>query len=606
MKRKFWLITMIGTMVFGLLWQSMAAAASGEVRLGISRDENALNPYTYVTGSPGLDLVGLVYDSLFILDTDNQPVPWLVDQFSVEDDGKKITMKLHDKITWHDGKPLTSEDVKFTYEYIFQYPKSRFTNPSKVISSIDIPDSSTVIFTLSESAPDFFIQPLADLPILPKHVWSEITDPNTSMEQMGSGPFILNEYKPGQHYSFRANEHYFKGKPLVETLILPIINDSTALFTALRAGQLDVVSSSVPPELAAEFESDSSLKVMKGAGLSTTLIQFNASKFPLTEKAVREAISLSINPTELVDTIMLGYATAGSPGFIHPSSTYANKALIHQTNLEQAKKVLDDAGFKDVNQDGFREDLEGKPIKLMVLVYADSPARVRTAEIVTEAMKSVGLNVVVKTLDSTTVDALVWPDFDVQKGRDFDMSIWSWSSSMQLFPARLTELFYSNLAIGSMNIGAFQSEAFDQLADQLRTTTEGTMRLDLIHQMQQQISQDYPVVPLYYEQITNVYRPEAHDHWVFQDGKGIIHKLSFLLAGVGETSISESQEAQQQEQQEGELAQAESDRGIADSAPLQSENSASGKGSQTLIWLGLVIVIVVISLSLISRKRRKN
>lgn len=575
-----------------------------ELKLGIGKDENTLNPYTYVTGSPGLDLVNLVYDTLFLLDKNNKPIPWLVKDFSVSDDGKQYKMQLHDNIKWQDGKPLTSEDVKFTYEYVTAHKKSRFTKPAKAIKTIQTPDPATVILELNQAEPDFFIQPLADLPILPKHIWSSITNPDQSTDHLGSGPYILEEYKQGQYYKFKANPDYFKGKPPIESMIMPIIEDPTALFTALKAGELDAVSRTVSPELSKEFESDSAIKLARGPGFSTTMLQFNSEKYPLSEKAVREAISLAIDPQSLVDVVLLGYATKGSPGFIHPSSPFYNKAVTHQTDIEKAKSILDQAGFKDTNKDGMRETPDGKKISLVNLVYSNSPTRIRTAEIVTEWMKKIGLNIEVRAMDSTSVDALVWPDFDVTKGRNYDMAIWSWSSSMQLFPARMTELFYSDLEIGNTNIGAFKSKDFDKLADQLKGTNKTDERQQIINKMQEQVAADYPIIPLYYEEVTNAFNAKKYNGWVFQDGKGIINKLSFVSGNGTSDTVSNQANSSGNSQSNNQTGTQANSSNNASSQP-QSPNANTGKGANSLMILGIILVVVAGGIYVI-RKRKSD
>lgn len=589
---------MIVAITFALL-VSMAFPAWGaesvkELKLGIGKDESTLNPYTYITGSPGLDLVNLVYDTLFLLDKNNKPFPWLVKDFSVSEDGKQYKMTLHETIKWQDGKPLTSEDVKFTYEYVLAHNKARFTKPAKAIKSIQTPDPTTVIMELHQAEPDFFIQPLADLPILPKHTWSSITTPDQSSDHLGSGPYILEEYKQNQYYKLKANPDYFKGKPPIESIIMPIIEDPTALFTALRAGELDAVSRTVQPELAKEFENNPSLKLLKGPGFSTTMLQFNAEKYPLSEKPVREAISLAIDPQYLVDTVLLGYGTKGSPGFIHPNSPFYNNKVAHQTDLEKAKSVLDQAGFKDRDNDGMRETPDGKKIELVNLVYSNSPTRIRTAEIVTDWMKQIGLNVQVRAMDSTSVDALVWPDFDVTKGRNFDLAIWSWSSTMQLFPARMVELFHSNLEIGNTNIGAFKSAEFDKLADQLKSTFKPEEREQIINTMQVQVAADHPVIPLYYEEVTNAYNPTKYNGWVFQDGKGIINKLSFVsMDGTSETANAQTETQQS----------AASNNTQTQQSNLAETNANTGKGSNSLLILGVILVVVAGGMYLMRRNK---
>ncbi|PAF17839.1 hypothetical protein CHH61_23780, partial [Shouchella clausii] len=92
---------------------------------------------------------------------------------------------------------------------------------------------------------------------------------------------------------------------------------------------------------------------------------------------------------------------------------------------EKAKQILEEAGFIDKDGDGFREDQEGKKIDLTTLVYSGNPIRIRTAELISEALNEVGIKNAVKAMDSTTVDSLMWPDFDVSKGRDYDLGVWS-------------------------------------------------------------------------------------------------------------------------------------------------------------------------------------
>jgi peptide/nickel transport system substrate-binding protein len=131
-------------------------------------------------------------------------------------------------------------------------------------------------------------------------------------------------------------------------------------------------------------------------------------------------------------------------------------------------------------------------------------------------------------MDINTVDSLVWPDFDVTKGRDFDMTMWGWSATMQLFPSRLVELFHSDLSLANVNIGAFGNEEFDRTADELRVTMDEDARKDLINKLQAIISNEYPIIPLYYENIVNAYDKTVFSGWEFRSGTGIINKLSFI------------------------------------------------------------------------------
>ncbi|MEH7226187.1 ABC transporter substrate-binding protein [Bacillus sp. JJ1566] len=593
MKKYFLSIGLIFLLLFSNLSFVKAAEAVDSLKVGITKDENGLNPYTYVTGYPGLDLVNLLYDTLFNLDENNIPQPWLVKDYKVSDDGLTYEFTLHENINWHDGEPFTAQDVKFTMEYFIKYPKSRFTNPLKTITSIEVANDTSIKLVLSEPNSNFMIQPLADLPILPEHIWSSITTPDDETNALGSGPYILEEHKSGQYYKMKANPDYFKGAPPINELIFPIIEDTTAMLNALQAGEIDAISSSISPELVEQFDSNPSLKVIRGPGYSTSLFQINAEKYPMTETAFRQAIDYAIDKKNIVDTVLLGYAEVGSPGFIHPSSTFYNSDLKPVFDPEKAKELLESAGFVDTDGDGFREGQNGEKIDLTTLVYASNPIRIRTAELISEWLNQVGIKNTVKAMDSTTVDSLMWPDFDVSKGRDYDLGVWSWSNTMQLFPDRMVELFHSDPAIGSVNIGGYNNQDFDKLGEELRATFNETERNNIIKEMQSFVAEEAPFVTLYYQEIINAYNPDKYDQFVFQVGKGIINKLSF---------VSGEKQSLEETGNQG----IEKDKASETETNKPSDNASTNSNNTMLYVFGAIILLGGIIFFILRRNKNKT
>lgn len=594
MKKSYLGLFLIMILLLSNLSGVSAAETVESLKVGITKSENGLNPYTYVTGYPGLDLVNLLYDNLFQLDENNIPQPWLVTEHTVSPDGLTYELTLHDNVKWHDGKPLTANDVEFTMEYFINYPKSRFTNPLKSISSIEVLNDTTIKLVLSQANPNFMIQPLADLPILPEHIWSLITAPDDETNALGSGPFILEEHKAGQYYKMKANPDYFKGVSPIKELIFPIIEDTTAMLNALQAGEIDAISSSISPELVEQFDSNPDLKVVRGPGYSTSLFQINAERYPMTETTFRQAIDYAIDKKYIVDTVLLGFAEIGSPGFIHPSSPFYNSELKTVFDQEISKELLETAGFKDIDGDGFREGQQGEKIDLTTLVYSGNPIRIRTAELISEALNEVGIKSTVKAMDSTTVDSLMWPDFDVSKGRDFDLGLWGWSNTMQLFPDRMVELFYSDPAIGSVNIGGYKNIQFDKLAEKLKETFGEAERTAIIKEMQSLVAEDAPFVTLYYQEIVNAFNPEKYDQFVFQVGKGIINKLSFVS---GKKSALPEVDKQDEKTE-------------TDSANTKTEKelgTSIAESNNTVLYVFLLVVVIgVILFYLINTKKKKN
>lgn len=490
-----------------------------QVRLAIARDEGSLNPYTYVSGYPGHNLLLLIYDTLFQLDEQNVPQPWLVEKYQPAADGLAWSFALHEGVTWHDGTPLTAEDVKFSYEYYREHNHGRWTKAVAAVESIEVEDELNFTIKLSDLVPAFMMNPLADVPIIPAHIWRDVTDPGSFTDNTGSGPYRVISHEPDKTYKLEANAGYFLGKPAVDEIGIVIIEDQTATFTALRVGDIDIAARSLLPELVEEFSGAADVAVVTGPGFAGTLLQINNEREPFDDPRVRLAIARAIDVDDLVETVLLGYGTAGNPGYVHPALPGYKAGLKHVTDTARARALLEEAGFA---ASFFAEEFE-------LLVRSNDPLRVRTAEIIAESLAAIGMNVKVKALDSSTVDSMVWPDFDVTKGRDYDLAIWGWSAPVMLDPARLGTLFHSDLNTwGTLNIGAYAGENVDAVVEELAATIDPDRQSKLLSDLQLAVADSVPFVTLFYPDGIYAYRPGTYDGWVYQNGQGILNKLSFV------------------------------------------------------------------------------
>jgi len=489
------------------------------LRMAIPRDEGSLNPYTYVTGYPGHNLLLLIYDTVFQLDENNIPKPWLVTGHEVDAEGINWNFTLHDGITWHDGTPLTAEDIKFSFEYYGAHSHSRWTNAVSAIEEVVVEDDLSFRIILSEPVPAFLANPLSDVPIIPEHIWQDVSDPDSLTDHTGSGPYRITEHVPDQTYRLQANTDYFLGKPAVEEIGMIIIEDQTATFTALRVGDIDFASRSLQPELVEDFAGEGETDIITGPGFTSSLLQINNEREPFNDPLVRKAISRAIDIDDLVDTVMLGYGTAGSPGYIHPDLPHYNPDVEHVYDPDEAAALLEEAGFIDTYGDREFE----------LLTRSNDPLRVRTAEMIAENLNAVGINVSVQALDSATLDDLVWPEFDTSQGRDYDLSIWGWSAPVMIDPERLGGLFHSDLENrGTLNIGAYANSEVDTLAEELSVTVDPGRQQDIFNQLQVVLADTVPFVTLYYPDGIYAYRPDTYASWTYQNGQGVLNKLSFI------------------------------------------------------------------------------
>lgn len=376
-------------LVLALVFISGAApGASGQpaeqrrVRAALQGFENNLTPFTITFGSlPNThDFVMLVYDTLFWSQVKEDPEPWLAEAATPSEDFTTWTVTLRDGVAWHDGRPLTAEDVKFSFDYYLQAPgaSGRYAHHVSDVPPFEraeVVDPRTVRLFFRAPAPQFKILPGGDLPIIPKHVWEPVTEPTkaTAGLPVGSGPFKVVEIVPDQRYRLQANEAYFKGKPTVDELDLPIVQDPAAAFAALRTGEVDLVARNVPPELGEDFAANPDLKVVKGTKFESTQLYFNARKAPLSDPRLRKAISLAIDSQSLVDTVILGRGRPGLDSFIHPDSPWALPEATHEHDPIRAADLLESAGYTARDADGVRKAPDGSRLEFRILVSSFEP-----------------------------------------------------------------------------------------------------------------------------------------------------------------------------------------------------------------------------------------
>ncbi|HSW36530.1 MAG TPA: ABC transporter substrate-binding protein [Candidatus Limnocylindrales bacterium] len=532
-------VLLILSSFIGMPSGSMAEGKVSELQIAIHRDENTLTPFTYVTGYPGAAVLRLVFDSLFILDEQNQPLPWMVADYEVNAAFTEYRISLLPGQFWHDGRPVTADDVAFSFSYPLTQSQTRWRRIAAQVESTDVTDELNLTIRLKTGNPDFLSQALTDMPIIPKHIYENEVDATMVGEALGSGPYRLVEYEEGKHYIFEAVPGYFRGDALVERIVMPIIPDITTIFQALTAGSIHATTAHVAPELVSVFAAERDIAVMSGPGLATTLLQINNEVYPFTLPEMRRAVMLALDLQELVDVVLLGHGDPGSLGFFHPAGIFGTDAFVPERDLTKSNELLDGLGF--LRQGDFRVDGNGQPLSFELLVAANNPLRIRSAELIAEQLKEVGIDIRVVSLEPTTLDERVWPGFDVSQERNYTLSIWGWSAPVQLRPDALIQLAATDHAMGSLNLGGFASSEFERLAERFITEMNADARKAIIDEMQVLFARDIPLIPLFYQQVIMAYRPAAYAGWVLQQGEGIINKMSFLPGFARAGSAQEPQ-----------------------------------------------------------------
>lgn len=495
------------------------------VTVAIASDEGTLTPFTNQTGYPGNNLVKLIFDTLAVVRGD-EVVGLLAEEIQTEDN-RTYTLPLREGLTWHDGEELTAEDVVFSVEFYRDNAEGDSAVDVSMIEDVSA-DGNTVTMVLDQADPEFPRMILSDMAILPEHLWTDVKKVSEAGVDLavGSGPYVLEKYDNARGYTLTANPDYSLGEVKVETIKVAIIPEESTQFAALRTGEIDMSTRIVPPQQLEQLQSQANIGIVEGTEYASTLLLFNNGRPPFDKPEVRRAIAQAIDTQDLVDTALLGSGTVGNPGFIHPSSPMAAGDTGSPYDVEAAKAALDELGAK-TGADGVRV-LDGKPMSYELLVQSTSTDRLRSAELIREMLGEVGIKVKVTSMDSDSLDAKVWPDYDVAQGRNYDMSMWGWSAPVMLSSGLIAQLLYSDPAKGPLNVVGFSDAGTDAALDAL--TSEETLdgRIAAAADLQTSIAEQAPWVTLYYRDGAYAFRSDTYSGWTWQDGKSALHGFSFV------------------------------------------------------------------------------
>ncbi|MBW1700039.1 MAG: hypothetical protein JRH18_20095 [Deltaproteobacteria bacterium] len=390
-------VTVIALFVAGVPGESAETPKHGGTMVFMSGKIPSLNP---LHGQWNVGFVSsAIFASLTRLNSKNEVAPYLAKSWSISEDGLTYTFKLAENATFHDGKPIRSEDVAFSFEIAKKYHRfgKQMFGP---IESMETPNDHTLICRLSRPHGALLIGSTTPrhLPILPKHVYGGggddfFTHP-AHKNPVGSGPFILKEKKLDEYLLLERNPNHFHGEtPYLDRVIMRIVTDKTAMRTGLKRNQfhLAAVAMAMRYRDIPSFEKIPHLKLTKvispsGGG---TYLEFNNRIEPLKNKKVRQAIGHAIDRDHIANVLHAGY-TKASKGPFPFTNIFFNKNLKgREFDIEKANRLLDEAGYPR-KEDGIRFKL-----KILYIAPPHEPDRqVVIAEYLAVALKKVGIKVI--------------------------------------------------------------------------------------------------------------------------------------------------------------------------------------------------------------------
>ncbi len=462
----------------------------------------------------------LLYDTLLWKDGSGQLLPWLAKSFKVSEDKLTYTFDLRDGVKWSDGRPLTADDVVFTFGYYAEQEELSppvLVQPPQGIAKVTASGPTTVVITLEQPLVTFPEQVAGSLPIIPKHVWSSIDDPGAALDPkvlVGSGPYRLDSYRDdGGPLLYTARDDYFLGAPYVKRIEMNAIDDT---FSALLSGATDAARGyGLRDDILAPFQRDNAFGMVTQQGnFLRGVLYWNLGRVgPLSDPRFRRACAMAIDRKDLVTRLAAGKGLPGNPGILSPENPFHAPVPQYELDIAGANTLLDAAGYRP-GPSGIRQDPSGSPLSFELRIdTAEAPM----TEILTASLRRIGVELRPKQVQ-------LGPElFGNKLFGGYDMVVLPFPGPSPGGPNGdpdvLRRLFSSKVPPSLTGATKYVNPAFDALAEKQRITFDEQERKKIVAEMQRLVAEDLPILPLYYPEGAIIFRKQVLDQWYFTPGQ---------------------------------------------------------------------------------------
>jgi peptide/nickel transport system substrate-binding protein len=424
------------------------------------------------------------------LDNEFNPVPGLADNWESTADGLTYTFHLNEAAKWHDGTPVTADDVIYSMNRNKELGLSGVSNN---FASVEAPDPKTAVITLAKPNPGLLVDLGNDdnlIEILPNHLLKDVTDFENSdypKAPVGSGPWVFKEWITGDHIELVRNEDYYRDGPCLDRLIMKFTPDPNARKVAFENGEIDVLYSYlIPLEELDGYRSNPDFQLIEG-GLGTAptdFLIFNTKSEVFAKKEVRQAIAYAIDRDAINQLAFFG---AGKVAKSTMNSTLAQYFtdefdVYSPANVAKAAELLDAAGLT--------AGANGDRFNLRMRIRPDRAFEARAADVIKSQLDAIGINVEIIPGDASTTYEAIYTNYD------FDLAIQLRTlgpNPLSLFPLVFGEAGIGGVALnGGRYVNADLEALFDDLAGELDPQAQKTQWTDV----QRITMDDMPWLPL--------------------------------------------------------------------------------------------------------------
>ncbi len=441
------------------------------------------------------------YNDRFELVTDLiEEIP-TIENGGVSADHLEYTYRLRRDARWQDGEPVTSQDVRFSYEIIMDPGVNVESREGwDVVESLATPDDHTVVFRLKHPYPDFASETFYDESVLPEHLLRDYRGDRFQSARfhrapVGSGPFRFDSWVPGSHLVLVANHDYYGEGPYLDAIIFKFVPTENALLVQLKTGEIDMFDNANITFID-QLEAIEGIRVYRTPMLMYEHLDLNTENEILRDVRVRKAISLATNKQEIAEKVYNGLVRVAALDDFEESRYYSHAAAERvRYDTAAARRLLRDAGWRDNDGDGIL-DRDGVDLRLSISASAGQPNRERTELVLRDQYRQVGIDLSIEN-HAPTVLYGTFEDGGVLKRGSFDIAMYAWLSSPA--PSRREALYAAgSIPPGGQNHPRFIHEELTALLDEAGTEYDTARREELYRRAQDILVDEVPVIPLFW------------------------------------------------------------------------------------------------------------
>ncbi len=458
----------------------------------LGAEPDTLNPIIS-TDAYASRIASFLYDGL--IERDNQTLGWkpkMAERWEISSDGLKFTFHLRPGLFWHDGHPVTVDDILYSFGRIMdaQVDAPHLRVYYQDIKKVEKIDERTVRFTYAR--PYFMaLEFCGSIPIIPKHLFEAGGDFNVHPQgraPIGNGPYRFVTWETGKRIVLERNESYWGKRPAIRRLDFQVIAEDTVALQLLKKGELDYAGLRpiqwVRQTNSEKFNQD--FAKYQFYSPSYSFISWNMRRPYFTDRRVRRALTMLINRQEMLDKLQFGLGRIVTGPFYVESQAYNHDVPVIPYDPVQARQLLKEAGWEDHDGDGIL-DKDGVPFKFEFLIPSGRRSAEQVATILKENLRGQGIDMSIRQLEW----ALFIKNLDDRK---FDAVTLGWVFGFDQDPY---QVWHSSQVKQGSNFGGFSDPEADRIIEAARVEFDDAKRNQLYRRFHQLVDEIQPYSFLY-------------------------------------------------------------------------------------------------------------